>query len=441
MQSSSDPCGEIPPGDPRAREEGALTGLLRPSLLRVFSALSLISVLLILLTAGIGIYRIFSAHIVLAAEKEAVRIGQAVYGQERLLLGSPRAGAGSGLHVEPERLSTLDRQMRKYLAPLEIVKIKVYAADRAIVYSTDPDLIGRSDVGNPRLQRALGGQVVSELVTKEEVGDLAGERRFDVDVVETYLPIRDEQGDIVGSFELYMDVTHHREQLWSVLRSALLVLLLVLVAVFGGLYALMRRASRGLAGAQRELERLAVTDPLTGLSNRRQLIARCEEEFARFRRLGEGTARCRFSLVMLDIDHFKRINDAYGHGVGDRVLKAVADCLRRSVRRYDIVGRYGGEEFVAVLPGADGAQATAMAERLVRAVREAAARERGRPDGVTVSAGVATVMPEDAGFEAVLVRADEGLYAAKRLGRDRVGCVETDHSGEKGRSAPLAEAG
>jgi diguanylate cyclase (GGDEF)-like protein len=171
---------------------------------------------------------------------------------------------------------------------------------------------------------------------------------------------------------------------------------------------------------QRTLE-LASTDALTGLHNRRALDLRLAGEVQRTRRFGQF-----FSVLMFDIDFFKRINDSHGHLFGDRVLQGVSGVLQRQMRDVDFVARYGGEEFVMLLPGTDGSGARHVGERARAAV---AAAELALPDGskvpVTVSVGVAC-FPENAETpEQLLARADRALYHAKQTGRDRV-CLYRD---------------
>ncbi|MBI4509794.1 MAG: diguanylate cyclase [Deltaproteobacteria bacterium] len=167
------------------------------------------------------------------------------------------------------------------------------------------------------------------------------------------------------------------------------------------------------------LRDLAVTDELTGVANRRLLMQRLSCEVERARRSGKP-----LSLLMVDLDHFKRINDEHGHLKGDQVLKAVAAALTTSVRRSDTVARYGGEEFVVLLPDAGKRQAVACAEKLRLAVAEpnAAGIE------LSVSIGVAT-LPEDAHHEDDLLdAADRALLFSKRNGRNRVVSYEASRS-------------
>jgi diguanylate cyclase (GGDEF)-like protein len=158
------------------------------------------------------------------------------------------------------------------------------------------------------------------------------------------------------------------------------------------------------------LERQAAEDPLTGLANQRAFYRACAAEFKRAQR-----ADSEVSIVMLDLDHFKVINDAHGHLHGDQVLLAVADALRRSVREHDAVGRMGGEEFAILLPDAGAEAAYDAAER----ARSAIAQVPVAHLTLSCSAGVATASPADASPVDLLALADRALYRAKRLGRDR----------------------
>jgi len=164
-----------------------------------------------------------------------------------------------------------------------------------------------------------------------------------------------------------------------------------------------------------QLEILAATDALTGLLNRRRFVELAEQAFGRYQRYDRP-----FALLIADLDHFKAVNDRFGHHAGDDVLRAFAGALVRLMRSHDAVGRIGGEEFAMLLPetGASGAQR--VAERIAAACRQIAVPAPGRPGRVSVSLGAATVQPADASVDDVLRRADTALYEAKRAGRDRV---------------------
>lgn len=168
-----------------------------------------------------------------------------------------------------------------------------------------------------------------------------------------------------------------------------------------------------------ELLLLATTDFLTGLPNRREFMARLEDEQARLQR-DVGVRGGRAAVLMLDIDHFKRVNDEYGHAAGDAVLRHMAAQMRDCQRKIDILGRVGGEEFAVLLPGADVAAALAFAERLLQRIGSTPLAIDGHVLAVTVSIGIATMHARDQGGDAALIRADKALYRAKRGGRNRV---------------------
>ena len=166
---------------------------------------------------------------------------------------------------------------------------------------------------------------------------------------------------------------------------------------------------------ERSSEFDATHDALTTLANRRLFEFAGAHEFARSQRLGST-----LSLVMLDIDHFKNVNDKFGHQIGDRVLTTVGRLLSRTCREVDLVSRFGGEEFVALLPDTNLEGAVELAEKLRREVGLAVHHDAGgNPFSVTVSAGAVEKCPTDDNFEMILNRADTAMYAAKAAGRNR----------------------
>jgi diguanylate cyclase (GGDEF)-like protein len=180
----------------------------------------------------------------------------------------------------------------------------------------------------------------------------------------------------------------------------------------------LREQLRIIEELRNELAEQAVRDELTGLHNRRHLLSQLERELDQAR--SEAVA---LSVILLDVDHFKQVNDRFGHAVGDRLLTATARGLSGTMRRWDTLARYGGEEFVVVLPGTGMDEALVMAEMLRARCATTTVDTRSGPVSTTVSAGVAT-FPE-CGWTAaeLLASADDALYAAKRSGRDRVVCA------------------
>lgn len=167
-----------------------------------------------------------------------------------------------------------------------------------------------------------------------------------------------------------------------------------------------------VAERTQQLLKLMHTDPLTQVGNRRMLVATLEEEILRAKRYGHG-----LSLIFVDLDHFKGVNDQYGHDVGDQVLITTVEIIQQRLRECDQIARYGGEEFVILLPEASIEGARLVAERMCEQIRHHIHPILERP--VTCSAGVATWRGGE-GSEQLLKRGDNGLYAAKQTGRDRV---------------------
>lgn len=165
-----------------------------------------------------------------------------------------------------------------------------------------------------------------------------------------------------------------------------------------------------------ELLQMATTDFLTGLPNRRHFVARLSEELARMQRFHDERA----AVLMLDLDHFKKVNDRFGHATGDQWLKYLATLMLGELRKVDTAGRVGGEEFAIMLPGTSATSAKSFAERLRVKVAETRLELEGQSIQLTVSIGVAALNPKDADAGAALLRADQALYRAKESGRNRV---------------------
>ncbi len=169
---------------------------------------------------------------------------------------------------------------------------------------------------------------------------------------------------------------------------------------------------------RQRMKALASTDALTGLPNRRELLDRGERELARALRYDRP-----FALLLLDVDHFKKVNDQFGHATGDRVLQAIGHCGRKALRELDVFGRFGGEEFLVLLPETDAEGAAILAERM-RVGAQACADGRddaGQAVPFTISIGIsARTTSQEETLDTLISRADEALYRAKSLGRNRV---------------------
>lgn len=182
----------------------------------------------------------------------------------------------------------------------------------------------------------------------------------------------------------------------------------------------LKRTRDHLKTALQELEKLATTDSLTGIANRRHLLTLGEQEFYRAKRYKRP-----LSILMIDVDFFKQINDRYGHAVGDETLKVMVQVILTTLRQVDCFGRYGGEEFVVFLPETDLDQAMDVAERIRQTVAKVLVPVQKQLVPISISIGVAALREDDHILNTILIRADKALYEAKQLGRNQVISGET----------------
>ncbi|MFN3887127.1 MAG: GGDEF domain-containing protein [Aquabacterium sp.] len=246
--------------------------------------------------------------------------------------------------------------------PGELIGLTVYDL-------SPPDLARIYEEADEALMRSGGEQRYETQVQRPD-----GQRRH---VLFYKAAVRDEHGEVCGLVGTILDITERKD-------------------------------------LERRLSDLADLDALTGLFNRRAILSHLEGLHADRRQ-----QRLPLCLLMVDVDHFKSINDRFGHAIGDEALVRVASCLRQNLRDGDRVGRIGGEEFLVVLGSTELEDAQGVAERLRLVVAQTCVDTLDGPLRLTVSIGLARSLPDE-DWAQVLGRADEGLYAAKRTGRDRV---------------------
>jgi len=178
-------------------------------------------------------------------------------------------------------------------------------------------------------------------------------------------------------------------------------------------------SKRALERANEQLAKLSMTDRLTGLLNRGTWENLVDAEYERYRRYGQAT-----SLVMFDIDHFKPVNDNYGHLAGDEVIRHTAQTTRNNIRQSDSAGRYGGEEFGIILPETDAENARLICERIREGIEKSTVETSAGNITYTISMGIAQLTEEPENYMQWMQKADEALYAAKESGRNRVVVAE-----------------
>ena len=224
-------------------------------------------------------------------------------------------------------------------------------------------------------------------------------------------------GEVRGGISVTFDIENIRSKLETNTIYAIIFGLLSTSFLLGLIFLFTVRLMKKTSEIQQRFEHLAITDGLTGIFNRRHIMTRFNEEFERTRRLKKD-----MGCIMIDIDRFKSINDEFGHLVGDEVLREVSVRIKNAIRIYDVLGRYGGEEFLIVLPDTDFDNTRSLAERIRENVKADMFLAADMPlhIHITISSGIARMTDGDRSIDDIIKRADEGLYKAKNSGRDRV---------------------
>jgi diguanylate cyclase (GGDEF)-like protein/PAS domain S-box-containing protein len=238
-----------------------------------------------------------------------------------------------------------------------------------------------------------------EFLNKKKNGELYWEKAV-------ITPVKDQDGRIFNFIAIKEDITDRKEAEVALQESE---------SRQRALNKELEKRIKEIAGLEAELREQAIRDPLTGLYNRRYLNETIDREFERARRHGQP-----ISILMIDIDHFKKINDTYGHLAGDACLEVLADLLQQITRKADIACRYGGEEFLLLLPGAQIESAALRAEELRKIFENSVMPYDGREIKNTISIGMAAYPADGDSHYEIIDKADQALYSAKNTGRNRV---------------------
>ena len=330
-------------------------------------------------------------------------------GKWELPVSWPTGGASAGVSI---LVAAVDVEM----LALAYDPLRTQPDGTIVLLRRDDRVLSRAPFNREYLGRSLRANASLQMITENQVratftadsGSTDGVRRIaSYERLERYpltvLVSRGERGVLAP-------YTERRNTL--VLACALLSAIVLLLT------AVVDRAQGALQRTQERMHRLALVDELTHIMNRRAFIEQARREFARVLR---GQRPC--SVLVLDLDHFKQINDTHGHVVGDQVLRECCAAWRAVLRQQDLIGRMGGEEFCLMLPELDAAEAVLVAERLLRLTRELVFQGQSGGFHVTISIGVAARLDADTGWEPVYDRADKALYRAKAQGRDQLVAV------------------
>jgi len=221
---------------------------------RYFYFFSAVSIIVILFVAWFGLKHIFQDLIVSEAERDAIQVsGVARDCEIRKYVQQYNVQDGRILNIPSSELPQVDSEMSVFTKSFDIVKIKIYNAERKIIYSTDPQIIGRSDIHNTLLMTALSGIPVSKYQTKEQLWDLQGEEHLKGEIAETYVPIRSHDGNIIGSFEIYKDISKDLTMMHAILVRSWSVLATIVLVVFAALMFVIRQAARTIEITNRNL--------------------------------------------------------------------------------------------------------------------------------------------------------------------------------------------
>ena len=222
-----------------------------PFFLRKLSYIAGISAAIVLAFTGFGVWNVVSHYLIRFAEDSSVSISTTLASSERdsFFTATPEGERKVLAQIPPDRLEQLDARIRQFLKAFDIVKIKMYTRDGRVIYSTDRAIIGELDLGNRRLSNALSGRNDAKLIRKDRVQDLANESKLDVDVVETYVPIYNGGGEVIGCFEVYMDVSRYRGEIWQIVSISIVVIAMISLVVYGIAFIFLRKITRKLKDA------------------------------------------------------------------------------------------------------------------------------------------------------------------------------------------------
>jgi len=388
---------------------------------RILNAVLLISLLAVLILPAYTMFFLtpaFTGFLISDNEKRLVRVAERM--ADSLLKEENEISAHS---ITPYFI----RELGHIREAIDVWKVKVFTLDGTIVFSTDPADIGQKSDKDFFGNVVSSGRPYSYLATKTIKG--SDGQPVEAQIIETYVPVM-HNTKVVGVFEIYYDITATIKALDRLTNKAYFVLLGIVLLLLGAVLVSVAKArasiqareaaegevrlqkqqleeqNRELALLHEQARELSLRDHLTGLGNRRLMEIHFERAIPLAHRYGKS-----LSLIMLDVDFFKKYNDTHGHPAGDAVLRRVASVIQEHLREADAAFRYGGEEFLLLLPETGMNTGLQAAEKLRLAVAQAL--------DVTVSLGV-TSYRTGATAADMIKEADEALYEAKQLGRNRV---------------------
>lgn len=352
------------------------------------------------------IHPAFIKLIVQNTENEASRTAHRL---QRRVLADYQAGKFT---LSPDTVTYLKEAESDY----SLWKSKVFNHDGEILYSSHEKDIGTLNQNSYFHHQVAMGKNFTKLVQKDTTS-LEGEI-VALDVVETYVPIMI-NGQFVGAFELYYDISARRKALDEHMEWVdKLLLLLSSIAIFAAFVIGIgyKKVQQIREEYELELIEMATKDKLTNLYNRRSFESRLAQDIKQYQEF-----QTELSVIIFDVDHFKHVNDTYGHQAGDNVLTSLAQISKDTIRSCDIIARYGGEEFIILLPNTGKNGSKVIAEDLRKAVQDMSFDSSTYHIKVTISLGIASICDvKNANLDKLIKHADDALYHAKHNGRNQV---------------------
>ncbi len=303
--------------------------------------------------------------------------------------------------LKPNFKEVLDNVKNDY----QLYKVKVFSNSGSTLYSSSAEEIGIINNKPYFHQIVAKGNIYSRLDKKN--GKSLDGLLVKEDVVEVYIPVMNQQGVFNGAFELYYSITSFKNSLHSLIKQInflLHSLVLVIILVVSYTIYLFYKKTKAQKNYETKLIKIAETDPLTDLFNRSRLdqeLSKSQEFFKRYHRV--------FSIILIDVDFFKSVNDRYGHLKGDQILSQVASLLKTYTRATDFVGRWGGEEFMIICNETDAHGAFQMSEHIRKQIAD---YKFPIPDNISACFGIAEVQ-ENQSLDQLLSNADIALYHCK----------------------------
>ncbi len=350
------------------------------------------------------------------------KIADAIFYTEVDAISVIQTQDGPDISISPASFDTLDTRLRDMYDPMSIVAVVIYNREGTVVYSSHKSQIGMRDPDVELLdcyQRSTNIYAVDEHQT---VIDLLGETRKNIHLATAYIPLRHKDGQMMGVFAVSSDITGIKASYGKKLVESLLFLASAVFLMSMLSLVVINRESAALKAAYDQVAFLASTDPLTGILNRRELFSRAEQLLALMRRAREKQADFDgLGFIMMDLDYFKQVNDRFGHAAGDSLLREFTRVVGGILRPYDLFGRYGGEEFLILLPNTSAADVATIAGRLLEIIRSNNFMAENTPLKLTLSIGatwVGTVGLDT--LDRIVNHVDSLMYQAKAQGRDQV---------------------